>query len=72
MNGRRSRPATPRPRTTGPSNLLLQTSTAGWYAAWKAQKTAAPVPTTEPETAPKNSDDSAEAVARWLTGGSGR
>ncbi|HEX4613283.1 MAG TPA: hypothetical protein VH092_34165 [Urbifossiella sp.] len=61
MNGRRPRSTTPRPQTSSPANLALRSSTASWYAEWKARKQAAPAPT------PLN-NDAAEAVAKWLTG----
>jgi hypothetical protein len=62
----RPRPATSRPQTTNPTSLALGSSTAGWYAEWKARKQAAPTPAAEPQAAP--ADDGAEALAKWLTG----
>jgi hypothetical protein len=70
MNVRRSRSTTPRQQTTTPTSLAFRASTAGWYAEWKARKTAAPAQSAEPETPPV--DDAAEALARWLTGDAGK
>lgn len=66
MNVRRPRPTTSRPTTT-PAALSLRSSTAGWYAEWKARKSAAPTSAAEPQTPPAG--DAAEALAKWLTGG---
>jgi hypothetical protein len=68
MNTVRSRPATSRPQTTNPTNLALRSSTANWFAGWKARKTAAPTPAAASQPAP--ADDAAAALARWLTGDS--
>jgi hypothetical protein len=66
MNARRSRTVSPRPQTTTPTTLSLRSSTAGWYAEWKARKQAAPAPAAAaPEATP--ADAAAEALARWLT-----
>jgi hypothetical protein len=62
MNVRRSS-IPPRPQTTTPANLLLGSSTSGWYAAWKARK--AEVPAT-PEPEPVTEGDAPDALARWL------
>ena len=62
----RPRTTTSRPQTTSPTNLALGSSTAGWYAEWKARKQAAPAPEVEPQAPPAN--DAAEALAKWLTG----
>jgi hypothetical protein len=67
MSVRRSRSATPRPLPATPTTLALRSSTAGWYAEWKARKSAAPAPPAETQTPP--ADDAAEALAKWLTGG---
>ena len=69
MTARRSpRPLT-RPHTTNTSRLF-ESSTAGWYAAWKARQNTAPVEPTPPAaSAPTQQDDPAEALAKWLTGG---
>ncbi|MBN9518788.1 hypothetical protein J0H58_09750 [bacterium] len=64
MNVRRPRPATSRPTTT-PAALALRSSTAGWYAEWKARKQATAA---EPEQGAPPADDRAEALAKWLTG----
>jgi hypothetical protein len=64
MNVRRPTPR-PRPQTTIPADLLSGSSTSGWYAAWKARKTAAAA-TPEPE--PTSEGDAPDALARWLTG----
>ena len=69
MNVRRSRSAPPRPQTSSPASLSLRSSTAGWYAEWKARKDAAPAQPAESEAPP--ADDAAEALARWLTGDAG-
>ncbi|HEX4609742.1 MAG TPA: hypothetical protein VH092_16200 [Urbifossiella sp.] len=66
MNARRNPSVSSRPRPTSPSSLLLQSSTAGWFAEWKARKQAAPSSTNEPHAPP--AEDAAEAVAKWLTG----
>jgi hypothetical protein len=65
MNARPStRPS--RPQTNRPTGLL-GSSTSGWYAAWKARKTAdAPAPPPEPEPPPEG--DAPDALARWLAG----
>ena len=65
MNVRRPRPAPSRPQAT-PAALSLRSSTAGWYAEWKARKSAAPSLATEPQAPP--ADDAAQALAKWLTG----
>ena len=65
MNVRRPRPATSRPQAT-PAALSLRSSTAGWYAEWKARKTAAPSPAVEPQA--NQVDDGANAIAKWLRG----
>ncbi len=65
MNVRRPRPATPRPQTT-PTALALGSSTAGWYAEWKARKQAAVA--AQPKRGTPPADDAADALARWLTG----
>jgi hypothetical protein len=44
----------------------LGSSTAGWYAEWKARKQA--VVAAEPEQGSSPADDAAEALAKWLTG----
>ncbi len=67
MNPRRSRSATPRPQTTNPTALVLGSSTAGWYAEWKARKQTATAPAPEPQAPP--ADDAAEALTKWLTAG---
>ena len=54
-----------RPQTT-PTALSLRSSTAGWYAEWKARKQAAPTPAAESQASP--ADDAAEALAKWLSG----
>lgn len=65
MNVRRPRPATSRPQAA-PAALSLRSSTAGWYAEWKARKSAQPTPAAEPQAPPV--DDRAEALAKWLRG----
>ena len=65
MNVRRPRPATSRPQAT-PAALALGSSTAGWYAEWKARKQATAA---EPEQGTPPADDAAEALAKWLTAG---
>jgi hypothetical protein len=67
MNVRRSRSITPRPQTTNPTSLALRSSTAGWYAEWKARKQAATTSAPEPQAPP--ADGAAAALAKWLTGG---
>lgn len=69
MNGRRSPSTSPRPRrTTSPTSLALQSSTAGWYAEWKARRQAAvPVQPAEPQQDAPGGD--AEALAQWLISG---
>jgi hypothetical protein len=69
MNVRRSRSAPPRPQTSSPASLSLRSSTAGWYAEWKARKQAGAAPQSEPETPPPAADEASEALTRWLTGG---
>ncbi|MBN9516927.1 hypothetical protein J0H58_00180 [bacterium] len=64
MSVRRTRPATSRPQTN-PTSLALGSSTAGWYAEWKARKQAAVA--AEPEQVSSPADDAAEALAKWLT-----
>ncbi len=64
MNAVRSRPAISRPQTTYPTSFALRSSTAGWYAEWKARKQAAPTPAAAPQAPP--ADDAAEALAKWL------
>lgn len=63
MTARRPVHSSIKPATT---NRLFESSTADWYAQWKARQTAdnskAPS-TTEP---PK--DEPADALAQWLTG----
>ncbi|HYH64876.1 MAG TPA: hypothetical protein VD866_09305 [Urbifossiella sp.] len=44
---------------------MFASSTAGWFAEWKARK-ASPEPT--PPAAAEPADDASQAVARWLTG----
>ncbi|MBN9518741.1 hypothetical protein J0H58_09515 [bacterium] len=66
MNVLRPRPATSRPQTN-PTSLALRSSTAGWYAEWKARKQAAVA--AQPEQGAPPADDRAEALAKWLTGG---
>jgi hypothetical protein len=45
---------------------MFASSTAGWFAEWKARKASAePAPPAAPEPA---ADDASQAVARWLTG----
>jgi hypothetical protein len=62
----RHRPSTSRPQATNPTILALRSSTANWFAEWKARKSAAPTPAAEPQAPP--ADDGAEALAKWLTG----
>ncbi len=66
MNVRRPRPATSRPQTN-PTALALGSSTAGWYAEWKARKQAATTAAPGPQAPP--ADEAAEALAKWLTAG---
>lgn len=76
MNARSSSSAPTRPHATSPATLALRSSTAGWFAEWKARKsapaTAAAPQSAEPAPAPAPTDDAAAAVARWLTGGTGK
>jgi hypothetical protein len=52
---------------------MLGTSTATWFAAWKAKKSASPDEALAPQDAPDADDDGqAEAVARWLLGSGGK
>ncbi|MDB5312928.1 MAG: hypothetical protein JWO38_7130 [Gemmataceae bacterium] len=71
MTVRRFPPSSNPPQTT---NRLFKSSTAGWYAEWKSKRNApAPEPTTpspSPEAVEQESD-AAQALAEWLTGGSG-
>ncbi len=66
MSVRRPRPATSRPQTN-PTSLALGSSTAGWYAEWKARKQAAVA--AQPEQVAPPADAAADALAKWLTGG---
>ncbi|MBN9523042.1 hypothetical protein J0H58_31770 [bacterium] len=66
MSVRRPRPATPRPQTN-PTSLALGSSTAGWYAEWKARKQAAVA--AQPEQGKPPANDRADALAKWLTSG---
>jgi len=45
---------------------MFASSTAGWFAEWKARKASAE--TTPPAAAEPAADDASQAVARWLTG----
>jgi hypothetical protein len=65
MNVRRPCPATSRPQSS-PTAFSLRSSNSGWYAEWKARKSAAPTPAAEPPAPP--ADDAAEALAKWLMG----
>ncbi len=66
MTVRRPRPATPRLRPATPAGPSFKTSTAGWYADWKARKAAPAGPAPgRVESAPP--DATADALARWLT-----
>ncbi|MFO0798302.1 MAG: hypothetical protein U0804_12565 [Gemmataceae bacterium] len=64
MNVRHPRPATSRPLTT-PTAFSLRSSTAGWYAEWKARKQGAVA--NQPEQGAAPADERAEALAKWLT-----
>lgn len=64
MNDRRPPSVPPRPKKVAPAGPMFASSTAGWFAEWKARKASAePAP-----PAPPPADDASEAVARWLTG----
>lgn len=66
MNERRSPSVPPRPKKPAPAGPMFASSTAGWFAEWKARKASAePAPPAAPEPA---ADDASQAVARWLTG----
>ncbi|HYH68450.1 MAG TPA: hypothetical protein VD866_27400 [Urbifossiella sp.] len=66
MNARRTSSVRPRSHSTPSPRLAFGSSTAGWYAEWKARKQGAPTPAAEPQAPP--ADDAAEALAKWLTG----
>jgi hypothetical protein len=65
MHTRRPRPVTPR-SPSAPTTLALRSSTAGWYAEWKARKQTAVA--AEPEQGAPPAEDAAGALAKWLTG----
>ncbi|QDU19966.1 hypothetical protein ETAA1_19060 [Urbifossiella limnaea] len=68
MNERRSPSVSPRAKKPAPAGPMFASSTAGWFAEWKARKASAE-PSPPADTPPAAAAaDASDAVARWLTG----